>query len=112
MSVTAVFMAEPPHALPIFSGEELGPDLTYGPVRVLTPAEVRDAAGLLTATPAESLLAHYSAVRFEDAEIFPSGVWEAEGDEARGWLAEAYAALQRFYQQAAARGDAVLLAVT
>jgi hypothetical protein len=103
---------EAPLALAIFGGVELGPDLGYGPPRVLEPDEVRDVSAALDALPAEALRARFSPAQFEAAEIYPFGIWADEGAEAFTWLADAYHAMQAHYRQAAANGHAMLLMIT
>jgi hypothetical protein len=103
---------EAPLALAIFGGVELGPDLGYGPLRVLEPEEVRDVSAALAALPAEALRARFSPEQFEAAEIYPFGIWADEGADAFTWLADAYNAMQAHYRQAAANGHAMLLMIT
>ena len=102
---------EPPASLPILGGVEFGPEISYGSARYLMPHEVKEAAAHLAATPVEALKARYKPQQLEKADIYPTGIWESEGDQAFEYLAHWYVPLQEFYAKAAARGEAMLLAI-
>src|SRR5690242_9065614 len=70
-----------PYGQVILGGREIGPDLGYGPARLLTAEQVKDIAERLQAMPAETLRARYDATSFTKADIYP-GMWEREGAEA------------------------------
>lgn len=102
---------QPPHSLPILGGTEFGPELSYGPARFLVPSEVSAAAAALNETSIDSLRQRFVPSALEEAEIYPSGIWESEGMDGFAYLEHWYGLLQEFYAQAAARGDAMLLAI-
>lgn len=102
---------EPPHCLPVLGGAELGPDLGYGPARYLQPAQVKQASDLLASTPVEALHSRYQPQALEDADIYPTSIWQDEGEEAFEYLAHWYELLRTFYAQASARGAGMLLAI-
>ena len=102
---------EPPNSLPILGGVEIGPELGYGPARYLQPAQVAQASQLLASTPVEVLRSRYQPKALEEADIYPSGIWQEEGEQAFEYLAHWYELLRGFYAQASSRGAAMLLAV-
>ena len=85
-----------PYGQVILGGKEIGPDLGYGPARVLTASQVKDIAAKLQAMPPETLMARYDAKKFTKAEIYPEVVWEREGLDALNWLMEGYRNLLAF----------------
>ena|SRR5215510_9459594 len=99
-----------PYGQVIFGGREIGPDLGYGPARLLTARQVKDIAAKLQAVPAETLMARYDPKKLTKAEIYPE-IWESEGFEALNWLMEGYRELVSFYARAAAEGKAIILAI-
>ena len=100
-----------PHCLPILGGKEIGEELSYGPARYLEPEQVQAAAAVLAHTSVAELKKSYVPAKLEAAQIYPTGIWEDEGDGAFEYLAHWYESLQNFYAQAAKRGDAMLLAI-
>jgi hypothetical protein len=102
---------EEPYSLPVLGGVEIGEDLSYGPARYLEPLGVQTAAAALAKVSIADLRNRYIPAKLEAAEVYPTGIWESEGDGAFEYLAPWYEALQKFYALAAARGDAMLLAI-
>jgi len=102
---------EPPASLPILGGVEFGPQIYYGPARYLTPEQVQEASAHLAATPIETLKERYKPQALESADIYPTGMWESEGDQAFDYLAHWYVLLGSFYARAATRDQAMLLAI-
>ncbi|MCS0582187.1 YfbM family protein [Massilia pinisoli] len=98
---------EPPLSLAILDGTEIGPDLDYGPARYLTPDEVKTVAQALAALAPETLAQRYDPDAVEEKNIYPA-IWAEEGAEGLEYLLSYYSALQRFYTDAAARGDVVI----
>lgn len=80
-------------------------------VRYLTPSQVEEVAALLADTSVEALQERYDPDAMEQAEIYPPGVWEEERQEAFDYVAEYYEMLVGFYELAAERGDAMLIAI-
>ena len=103
-------------ALVIFGSETIGEaggddDAPEMIVRYITPSQVEDVAALLSAISVEELAERYDPDTFEQAEIYPTGVWEEERQEAFDWVAQEYERLVEFYELAAERGDAVLSSI-
>ncbi|MBD8528899.1 MULTISPECIES: YfbM family protein [unclassified Massilia] len=96
-----------PLALSIMGGEEFGPELSFGPARFLTPDEVAAVAlALIGVTPAV-LAERYDPQDMEAKEIYPE-IWVRDDTEALRYLLQSFTQLQKFYTDAAARGDAVI----
>jgi Domain of unknown function (DUF1877) len=102
---------EPPASLPVLGGVEFGPEISYGAARYLTADQVKEAAAHLAATPVERLKERYQPQALEDEDIYPTGMWESEGDQAFDYLAHWYELLRSFYARAATRDQAMLLAI-
>jgi hypothetical protein len=90
----------------ILGGQELGPDLGYGPARLLTPDQVREIAESLTHVGKEDLARRFDLSAMMTAEIY------ACRDSGELELAQEYLPqLQLFYTQAASKDRAMLLYV-
>jgi hypothetical protein len=100
-----------PYGQVILGGKEVGPDLGYGPARVLTVAQVRDIAEKLQALSEKQLEQRYDPEMMTKAEIYPETIWKREGQAALVWLLHGYRRLVDFYVRAAAEGKVVLLAI-
>jgi hypothetical protein len=104
-------------ALVIFGGQTIAQDEPQDQeagemiVRYLTPSEVEDVAALLADISVEELEGRYDPDAMEQAEIYPTGVWAEERQEAFDYVAEYYEQLVEFYEAAAERGDAVLTSI-
>jgi hypothetical protein len=94
----------------VLGGTDIGPDLGYGPARLLTPGEVATVSAALAVLTPDILRARFDPVALDEAEVYPSG-W-AERDENSQWLLDAFEDLQKFYATAAANGSGVLLYLT
>jgi hypothetical protein len=99
-----------PYGQVIFGGQEIGPDMGYGPARVLNAKQVAEIASHLQTLSADSLRSRYDASAMTRMMIYPE-IWERDGTEALDWLLEGYSRLVDFYGRAAARGKAVVLAI-
>ena len=95
----------------IFGGTEVGDDLGFGPARYLTPEEVKEVAAALRDVSKEDLVQRYVPSAFEEANVYPTGIWESESDVAFDYLLHAFESMLTFYESIAARGDAVLLCI-
>ena len=95
----------------IFGGEEVGDDLGFGPARYLTPEEVNEVATALRDVSREDLVERYIPRAFEEANIYPAGIWESEGSVALDYLLSNYESMVAFYALVAERGDAMLLSI-
>ncbi|MBI3775667.1 MAG: YfbM family protein [Gammaproteobacteria bacterium] len=94
----------------ILGGTEFGPDLGYGPARVLTQGQVKEFAAQLQALSLDEFKRRYDPKAMVKAKIYP-GVWDREEAQALGWLVVGYQAVVKFYVRAAAEGKAVILAI-
>jgi len=102
---------EGPISQPIFGGVAIGDDIGYGSARYLESPEVASIAKALADVSVDQLRQRFKPAELEEAYVYPTGIWEDEGDEAFEYLAHWYERLQQFYAEAAQRGDAMLLAV-
>lgn len=95
----------------LMGGRPIGKDQGYGPMRVLSPEQVRAIAEALSKVTPEELSARYDPQAFERADIYPSGMWVKEGLGALKYLLAFYGPLQAFYKKAAENGDAIVLII-
>src|SRR5580704_8543638 len=87
----------------ILGGAEIGPDLGYGPARLLSPEEVREVAEALARLSKEDLAQCFNLSAMEAANIY------ACDSEEELELAQAYfERMMHFYADAAAMGNAVI----
>lgn len=88
----------------ILGGTEVGPDLGYGPARLLSPEEVRQVAEALAQLSKEDLAQRFNLPAMEAANIYAcDSVEELE-------LAQAYfERMLHFYADAAAKENAMIL---
>lgn len=104
----------PPLAWAVLGGTPSGEELTYGPVRYLTPAEVVDVATALAALPATTLAGRYRPGAFQAAGINrmdsldPTAPNAARLQYERDYWSQVYEELVTFYHEAASHGCAVL----
>jgi hypothetical protein len=96
----------------IMGGKNIGPDRGYGPAQLLRPAEVKSIAHLLEETTPDILRARFKPKEMTRARIYPEIIWERDGDEALSYVLDYYKKLVAFYQRAAERGQAVILAIS
>jgi hypothetical protein len=94
----------------ILGGEPIGDDRGYGPACLYAPDLVREVAAGLAGVDEQELRRRFDPQALSAADIYP-GIWD-EGEEAFEYLAAHYSDLCDFYDVAAARGSAVLIAVT
>jgi hypothetical protein len=99
---------ERPRSLAIFGGEEFGPEIGIGPVRFLTPAQVRDVSAALADFSEAELRANFNPRDMAAQKIYPDIIWVRDGEEALDYLLENFEPLAEFYAAAAASGDSVL----
>ncbi|WP_431946969.1 YfbM family protein [Micromonospora marina] len=95
----------------VLGGDPIGPDLGMGPARLLMPDAVRAVAAGLDAVDDATLRARFDPAAMSEAGIYPH-IWNDGVDEFDNYLMPNLTALRDFYRDAAARGDAALLAVT
>lgn len=104
----ALLRAREPAVDVVHGGTPLGIDGGLGPVRSLTPDEVRYAAAFLSATPFAALADGYDVTRLCDGDGCPDPA-EHLAEERPQVLGERYDELRRFCSAAAAAGDGVVL---
>jgi hypothetical protein len=92
----------------VLGGAEMGEDTGYGPPRLLAPEAVREIADGFDAVDLAALRSAYSPKAMVDADIYPS-IW---ADDDADHLLTHVTRLRDFYREAAANGQAVLLAIT
>jgi hypothetical protein len=102
---------EIPQALPVLGGTAIGDDAGYGPLRYLDTEEVKAAHTFLSSLPPSELRKRFIPVKLEAAEIYPTGIWEAEGEAGFEYVEHFYEALRSFYARASAENRAVLLGI-
>ena len=98
-----------PYALVVLGGQEIGEDIGYGPARLLFPEQVADIAGALREFDADALAARFDPEAMEESQIYPEQIWTRDGQEALDYVLHYYQLLCGFYEEAAARGDGVIL---
>jgi len=96
----------------IMGGEDIGPDQGYGPAQLLYPEEVKAIAQLLEQTNPETLRGRFKPKEMTRADVYPSVIWERDGDQALKYLLEDYKKLVAFYKRAAERRQAVIFAIS
>lgn len=90
----------------LFGKEEIGEDLGYGPARLNSPSEVLEVEKALRALSDAELMRRYDPQKMDELEIYPGNF--ADDRSWRSDLKRDYNRLRKFYQDAAAQGDAVL----
>lgn len=96
--------ASPPFGNAILGGQEIGDDLGYGSARFLTPEQVRDVSRALNSVSKEDLARRFDLPAMIRANVYPVR------DESELELAQEYFEhLSRYYADAAAAGNAMLL---
>jgi hypothetical protein len=101
---------EEPRALTLLGGREIGPDLGYGPARILSSEQVRVVSRALDELPFDEVFAEFDAEEMTRANVYPN-VWDEPVDELREELEHYYGEIVSAYAGAAQRGDAMLLAI-
>ena len=94
----------------ILGGDPVGEDNGYGVPSLIRPGEVRTISAALEALDVDTLRARYRPKELAAADIYPD-IWD-ESDVFETYLAPNFLELRRFYRTAAARDQAVLLAIT
>jgi hypothetical protein len=78
------------------------------PIRLVVPQDVVRIADLLRAKPYEALQENYSPLKMEERAVYK--FWaEGQDEQLSEWLREYYEGFRRFYAEAAAHGEAVLV---
>lgn len=92
----------------ILGGEQIGGDQGYGPVRLLRPEAVGRVAAALRGVSIEELRSRFDPDAMTAAEIYPDMWTRDDFDE---YLARYFTELRDFYAEAAANGQAALIAI-
>jgi hypothetical protein len=101
----------PPLGNVVRGGSPTPMEATFGPVRYLTPDEVREVAEALRSITAEELHRRFDSEEFNRREIYPNprpGGWDEWQLEP---LLEMYPEFVEFFRRAAEAGDVVLLSL-
>jgi hypothetical protein len=99
-----------PYGQVILGGQDLGPDLGYGPPRFLTNADVAKVSKALGDVPADQFRRRYDPKAMDVAGVYPQ-VWKRKGPKGLDWLQSAFQELVVFYARAANQRMAVILAL-
>ncbi len=103
------YEGETPLRWAIMGDQDLGADLGMGGSSFLTPGQVREVAAALGELTDAELRARFKPAEMAALDIYPDIIWERDGEDALDYVMENFAPLVRFYAEAAARGDAVIL---
>lgn len=107
----SVWEGDPPLMNAVLGGIELGDeDVGYGPARFLTQGEVLETAEALSQISEADLRSRYDASAMAKADIYPS-IWKEDAGSL-DYLMEYYVELVRFFKEASANGEAMLLYLT
>jgi len=96
--------APPPLGNAILGGREIGVSLGYGPVRFLTPKEVREVAAALAEISNDEL-----ARRFDPAAIERADIYACSGEDGLEDDLYFFEQMVQYYTDAAGQGNGVLL---
>ena len=88
----------------VLGGKEIGPDLGYGPARLLNASEVREVASALAAVSPEHL-----AQRFDLEMMIAAKIYACRDRGELDLAQECFARLKAFYAESAADGKCMLL---
>ncbi|WP_448100418.1 YfbM family protein [Luteibacter jiangsuensis] len=102
---------ESPLAQAIFGGEPFGDDLGYGPPRLLVASKVRSVADALAAIDPAKAVQGLDIGLLDDEEIYP-GSWSSDEPASRDYIAYHLQRLRDFYNEAAARNEAMVLRIS
>lgn len=102
-------MKKAPDLTMVFASEQFvdtDQDLGYGPGQYLDNSQVKDIAQQLNALTIAEIKSAYQPEKMTKAEIYPN-IWESEGDGFE-YLEENIEALQLFFEEAAAKDQAII----
>ncbi|MDP3724332.1 MAG: YfbM family protein [bacterium] len=94
----------------IFGWGEWGPEVGYGPSRVVPPKEVAQLAKFLSTLNDEDLRKRFDPVKMNKLGLYPGGIWDEES--VLDWLMDHYHKVKDFYIDAAKKGNGVLIWTT
>jgi Domain of unknown function (DUF1877) len=93
----------------VLGGTEIGEDMGYGPMRYLTTEKVREISARLEQIGIEGFKARFSLDQLAEADIYPSGIWSGDDSQATEYVFSFLPDFLELYQDAAAKGNAILL---
>lgn len=96
----------------MLGGEDIGPDMVYGPARFLMPSDVQEIANALSKISVAEFKTRFAPEQMEAEDIYPSDIWVREKDTVVEELASLFEQLGSFYQAAASRNDGMILWMT
>ena len=99
-----------PFGAAILGGQDVGPDLGYGPPRFLTVSEVAEVSKVLSDLPPDQFRRRFDPKAMEVADVYP-GAWKREGSDGLEWLQSMFQELVTFYGRASTQRMAVILAL-
>ena len=91
----------------VYGGQEVGADMSCGPVRYMTPSQVRSVSEALEAITEVGFKARFDQAAFRAADIYSGGDWSHPND--LPWLWERFSDLRNFFREGAGSNDAMLL---
>ena len=92
----------------VLGGTPIGEDMGYGPVRYLTPQEVRETAQALQQLNDADLRSRFDPAAFAAADIYPD-IWVRDGVEGLDYVMTYLEEVRRFFLVAAEQGEGMLL---
>lgn len=83
-------------------------DLGYGPAHYLSAKEVKEYALELSTIQLSHLEQNYDPIKMDKIDVYPSGIWERDGEAGKEYLIEYFEELNNFYQKAAQKNEAII----
>ncbi len=100
----SIDQAPPPLGNAVLGGTEIGEERDYGRVRFLTPPQVHDVAEALSGISSDDLFRRFDIETMRTANVYPRS-----DHTDREWVQHYFDLLCRYYSDAAANGNAMLL---
>lgn len=94
----------------LLAGTEVGAELDYGAIRVLSPSQVSDIADHLSTLPADFVNLEFDFEKLQSADIYPS-IWDSNDPEDITYTASYFEDLKQFVTEAASRGEGIAIAI-
>jgi len=95
---------------PLFTGEEFGPDLGYGPAHLASAGDVARVAGGLSDLTRGVLIERFDIDMMEEQFVYPM-VWDEDDDELAEEVADTAMQIIDLYRTAAANNQAIIAAI-